>query len=288
MTTEPHPSDRVPDTSSTIDVSAREAASRRSGSTRALLFTIAFGLVAVLVLQVLMLTSMSDTDDQLQALGDRVDAVGEEVATVRGAVDGLEDAVDAADAKLDDLAAGGLVSASASGSSTVETSGTPDGTLPPFEQGQPDAALGVVLGDVSGPEYYTGVDITVDPTDGVARAWLVWAHWCPYCQRELPAVSEWYLEHAGDYPDVEIISITSSIDETRGNPLEPYLDDLQLPFPAIVDADLSLAQQLGVNAYPFWVFTDPEGTTVLRIAGYLETPQIEALFNELQSLASAE
>ena len=88
------------------------------------------------------------------------------------------------------------------------------------------------------------------------------------------------------YPNVELISVSSSIDPTRGNPLEPYLDELQLPFPTILDPDLALAEQFGLSAYPFWVFTAGDGTTLLRVAGFLEIDQVADIFAQLEAQAS--
>lgn len=264
---------------STIDVTTREEHSRASGTARGLLIALAIGLVAVFAMQVFTLMSASRTDEQIAALDEQINSVGGDVADV-------QDSIDAIDQKVDDLAAASLMAPVASGSSAAVAPSTPTGYLPPFEQGQPDAALGMVLGDVAGVEYYTETEMTIDPADGTARAWLVWAHWCPHCQRELPPLSDWYTENADAYPNVELLSITSSIDPARGNPLEPYLDELQLPFPTIVDPDLALAEQFGLSAYPFWVFTAGDGTTLLRIAGFLEIEQVEEIFGQLEALSA--
>ncbi|MGB5381062.1 MAG: TlpA disulfide reductase family protein [Acidimicrobiia bacterium] len=263
----------------TIDVNAQEATKQSAGASRGLLIAIAIGIAAVLALQVFVLISTSQTDQQIAALDEQVDDVAFDVSEVRRSV------VDV-DRKVDELSATVPVAPAASGASAAAVPNVPAGTLPPFEQGQPDAALGVVLGEVAGPEYYSGSDLTIDPSDGTIRAWMVWAHWCPYCQQELPALTEWYDANAENYPNVELLTVTTSIDEARGNPLEPYLDDLQLSFPAIVDADLSLAEQFGASAFPFWVFTAPDGTTLLRIAGFLEIEQVAEIFDQLNTLSA--
>lgn len=263
----------------TIDVNAQEETKQRAGASRGLLMAVAVGIAAVLALQVFMLISTSQTDEQIAALDEQVDDVAFDVSEVRRSV------VDV-DRKVDELSATVPVAPAASGASAAAAPDVPAGTLPPFEQGQPDAALGVVLGEVAGPEYYSGSDLTVDPSDGTIRAWMVWAHWCPYCQQELPALDEWYTTNADNYPNVELLTVTTSIDEARGNPLEPYLDDLQLSFPAIVDGDLSLAEQFGASAFPFWVFTAPDGSTLLRIAGYLEIEQVAEIFDQLSTLSA--
>lgn len=265
--------------SSTIDVTTREENSRSSGTGRGLLIALAIGLAAVFAMQVFTLITASGTDEQIAALEEQIDSVSVDV-------DDVQVSVNAVDQKVDDLASDSLVAPSASGASAAVAPSVPAGYLPPFEQGQPDAALGMVLGDVTGVEYYTETEMTVDPTDGTARAWLIWAHWCPHCQRELPPLSNWYVENADLYPNVELISVSSSIDPTRGNPLEPYLDELQLPFPTILDPDLSLAEQFGLSAYPFWVFTAGDGTTLLRIAGFLEIDQVADIFGQLEAQAS--
>ena len=263
----------------TIDVNAREETKQRAGASRGLLIAMAVGIAAVLAMQVFMLISTSQTDEQIAALDEQVDGVAVDVSEVRRSV------VDV-DRKVDELSATVPVTPAASGASAAAVPNVPAGTLPPFEQGQPDAALGVVLGEVSGPEYYSETDVTVDPSDGTIRAWMVWAHWCPYCQQELPDLTEWYAANAENYPNVELLSVTTSIDPARDNPLEPYLDDLQLSFPAIVDVDLSLAEQFGASAFPFWVFTAPDGSTLLRIAGYLEIEQVAEIFNQLNTLSA--
>jgi thiol-disulfide isomerase/thioredoxin len=264
---------------STIDVTTREENSRSSGTARGLLIALAIGLVAVFAMQVFTLISAGRTDEQIAALDEQVQSVNDDVIDVQASVD-------AVDEKVDELATGSLTAPSASGASAAVAPSVPTGYLPPFEQGQPDAALGMVLGDVAGIEYYSDTELIIDPTDGTARAWLIWAHWCPHCQRELPPLSDWYAESADQYPNVELISVSSSIDPTRGNPLEPYLEELQLPFPVIVDPDLRLAEQFGLSAYPFWVFTAGDGTTLLRIAGFLEIDQVADIFGQLEAQAS--
>lgn len=264
---------------STIDVTTRAENSRSSGTARGLMIALAIGLVAVFAMQAFTLISASRTDEQIAALEEQIDSVGVDI-------DDVQVSINAVDQKVDDLATGSLVAPSASGASAAVAPSVPTGYLAPFEQGQPDAALGMVLGEVAGIDYYTETELTIDPTDGTARAWLIWAHWCPHCQRELPPLSDWYAENADQYPNVELISVTSSIDPARGNPLEPYLDELQLPFPAILDPDLALAEQFGLSAYPFWVFTAGDGTTLLRVAGFLEIDQVADIFGQLEAQAS--
>ncbi len=179
-----------------------------------------------------------------------------------------------------------LESSPAPGSSPADTAGTAGSTgqfLPRYQSGAPDAAVGLQLAPVTGTWYSDGAEHTIDPADGKARAWIIWAHWCPYCQQELPDVKAWYEQHASSMSNMEVVSITTSIDETRGNPLVPYLETQQFPFPVFVDTTGELAAQFGVSAFPFWVFTGPDGVVLGRTAGLIGPDQMAGLFEQLEA-----
>ncbi|NOY57204.1 MAG: TlpA family protein disulfide reductase [Actinobacteria bacterium] len=158
--------------------------------------------------------------------------------------------------------------------------------LPLFPGGGQDPAQGLILGDVSGVWYSDGATHTIDPTDGTPRAWLIWAHWCPYCQKELPIVKAWYEANAADNPHMEIVSITTAMDDSAANPLLPYLQEQQFPFPVIIDDSGALARQFGVSAFPFWVFTAPDGAVLGRTAGLLPEDQMLAIFEQLETIGA--
>jgi thiol-disulfide isomerase/thioredoxin len=158
--------------------------------------------------------------------------------------------------------------------------------LPRYPDSGQDTALGLTLAPVTGAWYPDGSVRSIDPADGIARAWVVWAHWCPYCQQELPIVKSWYEENAGNNPHLQIVSITTAIDNSASNPLVPYLEAQDFPFPVIVDASGALSAQFGVSAFPFWVFTGPDGTVLGRTAGLLPEEQLAAFFEQLEAIGS--
>ena len=201
--------------------------------------------------QLYLISTLNDTRDELSATRGDVVTLSRQVGEVTDSVDAL-----------------------GSAPANAATPVVPAGFLPRFEQGQQDTALGMRLGVVEGPDAYSGDTVSIDPADGTKRVWMVWAHWCPYCQQELPSLSALYPGFREAYPGIEIATVTSSIDPTRGNPLDEYLADQQFPFTVVVDEDLRLASQLGVNAFPFWVVTDGDGTVLLRMTGYLEDQRL--------------
>ncbi|MGI9584549.1 MAG: TlpA family protein disulfide reductase, partial [Acidimicrobiia bacterium] len=115
----------------------------------------------------------------------------------------------------------------------------------------------------------------------------VWAHWCPYCQDELPALSDWYPEISEKYPTSEFVTVTTSVDPSRGNPLPEYLASEQFPFAVVLDDETRIAAQLGVSAFPFWVVTDGEGTVLYRTAGRIGIEAVDQLFTQLEQVGAA-
>jgi thiol-disulfide isomerase/thioredoxin len=239
---------------------------------------IAVLLLGVLVLQFLQLQKASDTSSEVAALAEDVT----DLKPLRRDVDILGDQLAALDSQV-----GAALSAVGASPAAIPSQGS-DGSLPAFEDSSNDPAVlgGMTLASISGPEYYSGAEASFGPTDGKARVWLVWAHWCPYCQAELPDLSTWYPENAARFPNVELVTVTSAIDESRGNPLFPYLDAEQFPFPVVVDESGQLSQLFGTTAFPFWVVTDAEGTVVLRIAGAVGTDSIDQIFAQLETMTA--
>lgn len=224
---------------------------------------------ALVASQVYVVSTLDSTRDDLDAARAEITALTDEVTGVDRAVDELATDVD------------GLSEAVAADPGSAGPTDLPAGHLPPYVQGRADTAVGMTLGEVVGPDAYSGDVVTIDPADGTKRVWMVWAHWCPYCQEELPTLAGLHADLRSTYPDVEITTVTSSIDPERGNPLQPYLEAEQFPFAVIVDGDLTLATQLGANAFPFWVITDGDGTVLLRTTGYLDDQRVLGLVASL-------
>jgi thiol-disulfide isomerase/thioredoxin len=231
-------------------------------------------IVAVVLLgasQVFLISSQNSTKSQIEGLDQQINDLNASVGDVSEQVDDI--AVSAATA--------GAGSAAGSAAGATPAPAVPAGFLPRFSNQGPDPAVGLALTEVEGPDAYTDAMLTFDPADGTKRVWMVWAHWCPYCQEELPELNAWWPEASSSYPNTEFVTVTTSMDPTRGNALEPYLESSQFLFPVVVDTDTKIAGQFGVNAFPFWLVTDGDGTVLFRSAGALGMDRIEQLFIQL-------
>jgi len=238
---------------------------------------IAGGIVVAVVLiasQAYLITSLSSTNEDIGALKAQIIDVSRGVTDVETAVDGLSE----------DISTAAAVAAAPNDTGVSPAPAVPAGFLPRFTDGTADTALGLTMATVEATEAYSLEATTIDPADGTKRVWLIWSHWCPYCQQELPELAAWYPENADRFANTELVTVTTSMDPARGNPLEPYLENEQFPFPVLVDEDTKIAAQFGVSAFPFWVVTNADGTVLYRTAGLIGPDAVEQLFTQLEEV----
>ncbi len=110
---------------------------------------------------------------------------------------------------------------------------------------------------------------------------VFWAPWCKVCQRELPALTEWYQR---DRPGkVGIVSIGFA--DTRTH-VERFVKERPGTFiyPTAYDEDRWVAQAFKVNATPTYVLLDAQGSILLvhRGGGVLQNPQFRELLSGLE------
>jgi hypothetical protein len=97
----------------------------------------------------------------------------------------------------------------------------------------------------------------------------------------VPVVQQWVDD--GGLPDgVDLVSVSTAIDPSRPNyPPDAWLADEGWTAPALVDADDSAAQAVGLSAYPFFVAVDGDGRVVFRTSGELTADQLDAIASAL-------
>lgn len=144
---------------------------------------------------------------------------------------------------------------------TVTVEGTP---LPRL--GETDAAIGMAAPELRGSDF-EGQEVVI-AADGRAKIVVFLAHWCPYCQQEVPIVHDW-IDADTLPPDVDVYSVATLTDITRSNyPPRPWFDREDWNVPLVVDdAFDTAATAFGVNAVPFWVLINTDGTIAGRGAG---------------------
>jgi thiol-disulfide isomerase/thioredoxin len=157
---------------------------------------------------------------------------------------------------------------------TVTMSGDP---LPEYG-GDPssDSAVGTTAPTFTATDLRGG-DMTVGP-DGRTKVLIFLAHWCPHCQAEVPLLQSW-VEASGGLPaDIDLISIATGLDPSRGNypPSEWLFTDEGWQFPVAIDnANSEIAGNFGLSSYPYYVALNGQNQVIARSSGELTIEQWE-------------
>ena len=160
-----------------------------------------------------------------------------------------------------------------------ETTVTGD-LLPEFAgENDDNIALGLAAPIFSAPNENS--EIVSLEKNGNAKALLFLAHWCGYCQKEVPVV-QGFIDSAGVPPGVDVIAIATSIDRGRENyPPQKWLADEGWSETQLYDLDREIGNADGLSAFPYWVFLDKDLNVVARRTGNLPADMVGALLIQL-------
>lgn len=104
-----------------------------------------------------------------------------------------------------------------------------------------------------------------------------WATWCPPCIREIPDLKALYAEFGGR--GLNVVGV--SVDETGLEAVRPFMAEMDIDYPIVVD-DGTLASQFGgVWSLPTTFVMDREGNVVRRVLGIFPTEEMRPLLIEL-------
>jgi thiol-disulfide isomerase/thioredoxin len=165
----------------------------------------------------------------------------------------------------------------------VEVSGAP---VPAYDrEAASDPAIGTALPTLAG-QTFDGQPITVGgPSDGPTLV-VYLAHWCPFCNEEIPELIE--VNQRGGFPDdLTVVGVSTRADPTAPNyPPSEWLVEKGWPWRTLADSEGSTAfLASGGAGLPYLVLLDAEGNIIDRHAGTRSADDIEAWVNE--ALATA-
>lgn len=151
--------------------------------------------------------------------------------------------------------------------------------MPPDARGD-TSATGETAPTVIGQDF-DGNEVRIE-NDGRAKAIVMLAHWCGFCQNEVPAVQAW-LDAGGGVEGVDMYSIATAMDSNRDNfPPSEWLDREGWTVPVIRDdSSNSIHAAYGSGGFPFWVFVNSDGTVAFRVAGATTVEELELIMSEL-------
>ena len=160
-----------------------------------------------------------------------------------------------------------------------ETTVTGD-LLPEFSgENDDNIALGLAAPIFSAPNENSEI-VTLEK-NGNSKALLFLAHWCGYCQKEVPIVQR-VINTIGVPDGVEVIAIATSIDRGRENyPPQKWLDEEGWSETQLYDLDKEIGSAYGLNAFPYWVFLDKDLNVIARRTGNLPEETVGGLLLQL-------
>ena len=150
--------------------------------------------------------------------------------------------------------------------------------LPKFGDGA-DTAIGMTAPVLEGFGFL-GNEVTTTPSTPMLLVFL--AHWCPFCQKEVPVLVNW--DSSGTVPDnLDVIAITTGTDEAQPNfPPSVWLANEKWPelWPVLVDnKDQTAANTFGLAGYPFMVLIGTDGKVLWRNSGEISAEALTEAVN---------
>lgn len=97
-----------------------------------------------------------------------------------------------------------------------------------------------------------------------------WATWCPPCRAEMPTIKAAY-QHYGDQ-GFNVLAINNAESPAQ---IRPFVDNLGLNFPIVLDTSTRLQNRFGITAYPTSIFIGPDGNIFAMHSGMLSASQLQ-------------
>ena len=91
----------------------------------------------------------------------------------------------------------------------------------------------------------------------------LWATWCPPCRMEMPSMERLHRRLQG----TDFIMLAVSEDEDGSAAVRPFVDQMGLTFPVLLDQDGVLPPRYGVTGYPETFVIDRDGRVIQHTVG---------------------
>jgi peroxiredoxin len=137
---------------------------------------------------------------------------------------------------------------------------------------------GVEAPDFTFPDL-SGKEVSLADHRGKVVLVNIWATWCPPCRQEMPSMQRLYQKFkSGNF---EILAV--SIDSEGRDAVAPFMQKMNLTFPALLDPRETISPLYGITGVPESFIIDSKGIIVEKIIGPINwaTPEIFRFFKDL-------
>jgi thiol-disulfide isomerase/thioredoxin len=152
--------------------------------------------------------------------------------------------------------------------------------LAPLPESGADPAIGKAAPTLTGYDL-AGRPAKIDPgSDGKATMLVFLAHWCQFCNREIPVLNDWK-EQGLVPPNLRVVGVTTGSREDQANwPPSKWLVANKWTFDQFADSEKQdAAVAYGVGGYPFIVFVDAMGNVTSRSSGEVPVEDLTTAAN---------
>jgi cytochrome c biogenesis protein CcmG, thiol:disulfide interchange protein DsbE len=154
------------------------------------------------------------------------------------------------------------------------------GMLAPLPESGADTETGKSVAVLKGYDLQ-GRPVTIDPAgEGKATLVVFLAHWCQFCNREIPVLNKW--RESGEVPTgLRVVGITTGSKADQANwPPSKWLTAMKWPFEVMADSEAQeAARAYGVGGYPFMAFVGANGKITARTSGEVPVEQLQIYAN---------
>jgi len=138
--------------------------------------------------------------------------------------------------------------------------------------------VGVPAPDFTFPDL-NGKRVSLSDHRGKVVLINIWATWCAPCREEMPSMEKLYNRFKGE--DFEILAV--SIDSTGQKAVAPFMQKLNLTFPALLDPEAKIRGLYTVTGIPESFIVDKKGIVIKQVIGAVDwaTPEVFSFFQDL-------
>ena len=96
-----------------------------------------------------------------------------------------------------------------------------------------------------------------------------WATWCGPCRIEMPTIQALYEDYGGQ--DFQVLAVAG--DYEGASKVGPFLEQMQVTFPSLLDDEGTVQDQYFVNALPMSFLLDRNGVVAYKMVGFFDWNQ---------------